>query len=112
MADDSSLATTLTDTPDTGSGLGAALTPPTLTATPDTAPPQMNQPAQQPDLPRFQRTFGNTLKGILMGQLMNGIPGAIAGGIDPQQPARQAQAKQQMAQANMTFANARAAHEV
>jgi len=30
MADDSSLATTLTDTPDTGSGLGAALTPPTL----------------------------------------------------------------------------------
>src|SRR5437016_4391005 len=42
----------------------------------------------QPDLPRFQRTFGNTLKGILMGTLMNGIPGGIVGGIDPQAPGR------------------------
>src|SRR5207249_6861769 len=98
MPDDSSLATTLTDTPDVGSGLGAALTPPTPTATPDTAPPQMNQP-QQPDLPRFQRTFGNTLKGILMGTLMNGIPGGIVGGIDPQAPGRQAAQNRQMARA-------------
>lgn len=114
MADDSSLATTLTDTPDAGSGLGAALTPPTPTATPDSSPPMMNQPAQptKPDLPRFQRTFGNTLKGILMGTLMNGIPGGIVGGIDPQAPGRQAAQNRQMAQAKITFANAQAAHEV
>lgn len=116
MADDSSLAATLTDAPDAGSGLGAALssTPPTPTATPDTSAPMMNQPAAptQPDLPRFQRTFGNTLKGILMGTLMNGIPGGIVGGIDPQAPGRQARANAQMAQAKITFANAQAAHEV
>jgi len=93
MADDSSLAATLTDNPETGSGLSSALaapTAPTPTATPDTAPPQMNQPQQQPDLPRFHRTFGNTLKGMLMGLAMGGIPEAIVGGIDPRAPGRQA----------------------
>jgi hypothetical protein len=47
-----------------------------------------------------------------MGQLMNGIPGAIAGGIDPQGPQRQLQAKAQAAQTAQHFADARAAHEV
>jgi len=115
MADDSSLAATLTDNPETGSGLSSALaapTAPTPTATPDTAPPQMNQPQQQPDLPRFHRTFGNTLKGMLMGLAMGGIPEAIVGGIDPRAPGRQAAQNRQIAKAKITFANAQAAHEV
>jgi hypothetical protein len=115
MADDNNLAATLTDNPSTDSGLSSALgsgTASTPTATPDSAPPQMNQPQGQPDLPRFQRTFGNTLKGILMGWAMNGVPGAIAGGISPQGIQRQANASAQATQAKITFANAQAAHEV
>lgn len=67
---------------------------------------------QAPDLPRFQRTFGNTLKGMLVGFGLNGMPGAIAGGVDPAAAERNMQARRDTQQANVTFANARAAHEV
>jgi hypothetical protein len=107
-AGDTPVTSATPDTPDTA----PAATP---TATPDSSPPMMNQlsgqPAQ-PDLPRFHRTFMNTLKGIALGMMEGGVPGAIAGGVDPQAPGRQARANAQAQQAKITFANAQAAHEV
>ena len=67
---------------------------------------------QQPDLPRFQRTFGNTLKSMLIGLGMGGVPGLIEGGIDPQRVQQTRDNRLAVQQANVTFANARAAHEV
>src|SRR6266853_1864104 len=95
----------------------AAPPPATPTALPDSSPPMMNQPAQpiqpaHPDLPRFQRTFANTIKAIGLGLAMNGIPGAVVGAIDPQAPGRQARANAQAGQTAQHFADARAAHEI
>jgi hypothetical protein len=72
------------------------------------------QPAQpaRPDLPRFQRTFKNTLQGMLLGFAEGSIPGAVQGAIDPQAPMQHLQQQRATAQANATFASARAAHEV
>jgi len=68
---------------------------------------------QQPvDLPRFQRTFKGTLQGMLMGLAMGGVPGAVAGAVSPRGVAREAQARANTEASNVTFANARAAHEV
>src|SRR5258707_11227910 len=111
------------DTPDTAPASPASTSPApaaappaaTPTALPDSSPPMMNAqptPSSKPDLPRFQRTFANTLKGIALGMVQGGIPEAIAGGIDPQLPGRQARANAQLAQANITFQSAKAAHEV
>src|SRR6266478_5087744 len=121
-ADSGGTPATPTDTPDTAAAAPAMATaaPPaaTPTALPDSSPPMMNaQPAQPapssgPDLPRFKRTFAATIKGIAMGMLEGGIPGAIVGGIDPQAPQRQARANAQLSQANITFQSAKAAHEV
>ncbi|HXE32781.1 MAG TPA: hypothetical protein VN087_02625 [Verrucomicrobiae bacterium] len=61
----------------------------------------------------------STLKGIALGFMEGGVPGAVEGGIDPQAPVRQAQyqgamaqAKLQQAQGQAMFATAQAAHEV
>jgi hypothetical protein len=83
--------------------------------TPTQAPPQQNFSNLQPgptSLPKLQRTFMSTLKGIALGFLQDGIPGAVVGAVDPQAPVRQQQYAGQMAQAKLTFANAQAAHEV
>jgi hypothetical protein len=80
-------------TPGTGSNLAASVTP------------------GKPDLPRFQRTFGNTLKGMLVGLGLGGLPGAVVGGINPQGIQREAQSRAAIAAANQHFASARAAHE-
>lgn len=70
-------------------------------------------------LPKFERTFSNTLKSLLIGFGMGGVPGAVVGAADPVGIARAqansraiAQAKVSAAQGNATFENARAAHEV
>lgn len=64
------------------------------------------------DLPRFKRTVGNTVKGVLMGLVMNGIPGAIAGGVSPQGVQHAADNQRQMADAKVKFASAQAANMV
>lgn len=79
---------------------------------PASQPLENLQPAAQPDLPRFQRTFGNTLKGMLVGFGLAGIPGAVAGGINPRGAQRAVQQNAEIQQAKITFANAQAAHEV
>lgn len=77
---------------------------------PDTS--NLAQSAAPTDLPRFQRTVGNTVKGILMGFLMDGPKGAIAGGISPTGVQRAADQQQQVAQAKVKFENAQAANMV
>lgn len=107
MADDNSLESALMDNTTSG-GLSSAVGD-------NSAPAASPQPAatpQAPDLPRFQRTFGNTLKGIMLGFGMGGVPGAVEGGIDPQKQIEARDNARATAQANVTFANARAAHEV
>lgn len=104
MADEN-LSAALTTSADAGGGLASSVGQPPPT-------PDSMASLNTPDLPRFQRTFGNTLKSMLIGLGMGGVPGAIAGGIDPQRM-QEARANQRAtAQANLTFANARAAHEV
>jgi len=72
------------------------------------------QPAQpkQPDLPRFQRTFKNTLQGMLLGLAEGNVLGMVQGAIDPQAPIKYMQQQRETAQANATFASARAGHEL
>lgn len=55
--------------------------------------PQPDVPAT--DLPRFHRTIGNTLRGMLMGLAQGGIPGAVAGGASPQWAQRNADQAEQ-----------------
>lgn len=100
--------------PNVPSNLGGAVgAPPDVEGGPTAnAPAALPIQPGQPDLPRFQRTFGNTLKGIAIGLMMNGIPGGIVGGINPRGIQRQAAANAQLAQAKITFQNAQAAHEV
>src|SRR4051812_21690409 len=71
---------------DTSSNLGGAIQP--------------SNPPPPGDLPRFQRTFKSTLHGILLGLEQGGIPGAVAGGVDPQAAQRRADARRQTMQAN------------
>lgn len=117
MADDNNLAAAVSES-DGGTSAGPAAAP----AVPDVsgAPPAVSstsnlggaiQPST-PDLPRFQRTFGNTLKGMLLGFGLGGIPGAVEGGISPRGIENVANAQRQATQAKLTFANAQAAHEV
>jgi len=104
MADDSNLSTALNDP-------NAPAAPNIGSAGQDSS--GLSSVVQQPtDLPRFQRTFGNTLKGMLLGLGMNGIPGAIAGGVNPTGAQKELQNRVSTEQANVTFENARAAHEV
>lgn len=136
MADTDNLASTLTDdsegsspTP-AGSALAGAgnapdvglASPPSTpeeapdigAGTPGTGPSNLASAAitaAQPDLPRFRRTFGNTLKGMLVGFGLGGVPGMVAGGISPQGIDREAQSRAAVAAANQHFASARAAHE-
>src|SRR6185437_10654719 len=113
MADDNSLESALTTNPaPPPGGLSSA-----VAADQPQAPQAQAAPA--PDLPRFQRTFGNTLKSMLIGFGTGGVPGAIEGGIDPQRTMETrnnaiatGRAKVQEAQGQATFANAQAAHEV
>lgn len=119
--DTSTLESSLMSDDSSGGGSGPAISQPqpdTSSAAPDFSASQpsesglstLTQPA--PDLPRFQRTFGNTLKGILVGFALNGAPGAIEGGADPRAAAQAMKNRRDTAQANVTFANAKAAHEV
>ena len=71
------------------------------------------------DMPRFQRTVGSTLKGMLFGLATGGVPGAVAGAASPTNEAQVVQnrktianASAQTAQANATFASMRAAEAV
>jgi hypothetical protein len=57
------------------------------------AQPQI--PQQAPDLPRFQRTFGNTLKSMLIGLGEGGVLGAAFGAANPAAIERQQQQRQQ-----------------
>lgn len=110
MADD----TVLTNEPATG-GLSSAVGPapgPAPMAESPNARAVAAIPQQAPDLPRFQRTFGNTLKSMLIGLGMGGVPGAVFGAVDPEAIQRARANKQALAQADVTFQNARAAHEV
>jgi hypothetical protein len=126
--EDSGLSTALTsDSEPTGTGsvFSGANSAPNIPAS-NTAPPEapdIGAPtppapnlgtalgAAQPDLPRFQRTFGNTLKGMLVGFGLGGIPGAVAGGINPRGAQSALQQNAAMVAANQHFASARAAHE-
>src|SRR5579859_6582155 len=123
MADDNIAAVQTEPESPPDSGLSAAVANANATANaPDAAPPSLNAPPDAgglstlaqpaPDLPRFQRTFGNTLKGMLIGLGLGGVPGAVAGGADPRMAAQAMKNRRDTAQANVTFANARAAHEV
>jgi hypothetical protein len=70
-----------------------------------------NLPSTQPDdLPRFKRTIGSTLKGMLIGLAGGGIPGAVAGAASPTGAvARQQQIQHfQSAQSAKAIADARA----
>lgn len=97
---------------------GSAPTAPDLSSElPASAMSGMIQPSTpaQPDLPRFQRTFGNTLKGILLGFGLHGIPGMVEGGIDPQGAQAQVDMRKQLAQETVQekhFENAKAAASV
>jgi hypothetical protein len=64
------------------------------------------------DMPRFQRTVGSTLKGMLVGLVSNGIRGAIAGGVSPTGIQRAATQAQDIQQSKVQFASAQAAHMV
>lgn len=73
-------------------------------------PSALNAAVQQPtDLPRFQRTFGGTLKGLLMGFGLGGVPGAIAGAANPTGAAREIGIRQQEEQSRVKFLNAQSA---
>lgn len=77
------LSSAITDSSDpvtTGpdSNLGTVTTP-----APSASPAPSPQPSPATDLPRFHRTFGSTLKGILLGFGMGGVPGVIEGAIAP-----------------------------
>lgn len=76
------------------------------------APPSDLTQAPAPVLPRFQRTVGSTLKGMLLGLAMDGVPGAIAGAATPTGVQRAADQQQSEAQARVKFANAQAASMV
>lgn len=135
--DDSNLSAALTNDPETSSGglhdsVSVSADAPATEATPNapadntltppssgaTAPPTDNLAALQPgiqaagqataqDLPRLSR-----LKASLAGFLLAGIPGAVAGGIEPKMIQSEVAGRKQMQQAQITFANAHAAHEV
>lgn len=96
--------------PDIGaSGPGVPASAPNLSA-PASQP--LAQPAQPaPDLPRFRRTFANTLHGIAVGFGLAGLPGAVAGGISPPGVQAEANNRASIAAANQHFASLRAAHE-
>lgn len=81
-------------------------------------------PSMQPDdMPRFQRTVGSTLKGMLWGLATGGVKGAAAGAVDPTRAQKhfqqnedvrqagtdQAVANAQNAQNNVQFESVRAA---
>src|SRR6516162_5591071 len=70
------------------------------------APVQVPQAA--PDLPRFQRTFGNTLKSMLIGLGEGGVLGAAFGAVNPGAIEQQ---RQQVIQTQQTF-EAKAAEQV
>src|SRR5258708_6389932 len=119
MADDGNLSATLTSDPAGGSAAAPAPAPDLGSGPPVGTGTSSNlggaiQPSNPapPDLPRFQRTFKSTLHGILLGLEQGGIPGAVVGGVDPQAAQRVTDQRRQTAQANVTFASARAAHEV
>jgi|SRR5579859_2090310 len=98
--------------PDIGSGLPSA----PATGLPNTAPsfgaPAPQPAAPAPDLPRFRRTFANTLKGLALGFELGGIPGAVTGAISPKTIQQEAAGRAQAAQTAQHFADARAAHEL
>jgi hypothetical protein len=64
------------------------------------------------DMPRFQRTVGSTLKGMLVGLVSGGLRGAIAGGVSPTGIQRAATQAQSIQQSKVQFASAQAAHMV
>jgi hypothetical protein len=68
-------------------------------------------PQQAPDLPRFQRTFGNTLKSMLIGLGEGGVLGAAFGAANPAAIERQQQQRQQAIKTQQDFESARAAGE-
>lgn len=122
MADDLSAVTSDSDS-SSGGSLSAAIG---QRQDSNTMPPSnaANLPAPQQDtsgldasmqptgLPRFQRTFGNTLKGMLVGFGLGGVAGAVEGGADPTAAAQALKNRRDTATAKVTFANAQAAHEV
>lgn len=129
--DDSNLSASLTNDSEStgGGGLSSAVAPPATpeptsnapadnTLTPPGAPPADNLAGVQPmiqaagqataqDMPRLSR-----LKASLAGFLLSGVPGAVAGAIDPGLIQSKVAARKQMQQAQVTFASAHAAHEV
>lgn len=119
MADDGNLSATLSGGGDTGPAPAPAPQPePTSNAplsdtlTPPSGGGNLASTLQPAVNPKLNRTFLSTLKGIALGFMEGNIPGAIQGGIDPSVPQRVLQQRRDTAQANVTFANARAAHEV
>lgn len=64
------------------------------------------------DFPRFQRTVGSTLKGMLLGLATGGVPGAVAGGISPTMAAQALQRREASQNAKVQFETAQAAHMV
>jgi hypothetical protein len=77
-----------------------------------------NNPAQSqplsatPPPPAGLQGLGGRLRGVLYGLATGGVPGAVAGSIDPNQAKTNYQDRQQVQAANVRFASARAAEQV
>lgn len=92
-------------------------TTPTGGNTQSSLSPQIN-PAQSeplsatPPPPPGLKGLGGRLRGVLYGLATGGVPGAVAGSIDPNQAKTNYQDRQQVQAANVRFASARAAEMV
>jgi hypothetical protein len=87
----------------------SAQAPPPDVQLPDNSSPDMSAVAQPQPMVRFQRTIGNTLRGMIMGLAQNGIPGMVGGAISPTGVQRNADQAEQEAQMHFKFASAQAA---